>query len=223
MIEKWRVVEEAPRYEVSNQGRVRTIATGKMRRFRLTKKGYYTLGLASGTGQIYRRVHRLVAIAFIPKPTEPDRFGAERNQIDHINEVKTDNTVGNLRWCSNTENTDFHLCITKEDRKVAAVKVEIAMKARSAKRELEVAKSKQAKLDAMPYGSKEAMVEATGKSVVVQGVKYNSCGAAAQWIVDQEAKEGNTRNKDTVSKELRRYVAGRRDAWSMYELYMVGS
>jgi hypothetical protein len=49
------------------------------------------------------KVHRLVAIAFVPGR------GALRNSVDHINEDKTDNRADNLRWCTREENTQFYL------------------------------------------------------------------------------------------------------------------
>lgn len=49
------------------------------------------------------KVHRLVALAFVPGR---DIF---RDSVDHINEDKTDNRANNLRWCTNEENTQFYL------------------------------------------------------------------------------------------------------------------
>ena len=73
------------------------------------------------------------------------------------------------------------------------------------------------------FGDRETMIEATGKKIVVNGVEFNSCGSAAAWIVEQEAGLGNIRNKDTISKELRKYLQGRRPEWEMYDKYQVGS
>ena len=72
------------------------------------------------------------------------------------------------------------------------------------------------------FGDVKTMVEATGKQITINGQLFQSCGAAAKWIVDKETEVGNIRVRDTISKELRRYLQGRRKAWSMYGVYTIG-
>lgn len=71
------------------------------------------------------------------------------------------------------------------------------------------------------FKSVEHMVEITGKRVRVNGVSFDSCLSAASYITKEEAKLGKTRNKHTVSKELRRFLQGLRPAWDMYGRYTI--
>ncbi len=64
----------------------------------LSEKGYYLTGLCRGKKVINLRVHRLVAKTFIPN-TE------NKNQVDHIDNNKTNNDVNNLRWATNQKNS----------------------------------------------------------------------------------------------------------------------
>jgi NUMOD4 motif./NUMOD3 motif./HNH endonuclease. len=102
------------RYEVSNLGRIRRLPYAvvshnqhgehirnlPLRILKLHKqeKGYVTFGvtLPSGKFKVYR-VHRLVAMAFIPNPKNLPH-------IDHIDAVRDNNVVSNLQWCTMLEN-----------------------------------------------------------------------------------------------------------------------
>lgn len=71
------------------------------------------------------------------------------------------------------------------------------------------------------FKSVEELVEISGKPVKIDGIEFPSCGAAAKYIVEEEAKVGEPRNKATISKELRRYLQGLRGSWKMYGKYLV--
>ena len=60
-------------------------------------KGYKQVNLYKDGEKKKYLIHRLVACHFIPNP---HNFP----MIDHINEVKDDNSISNLRWCSSSTN-----------------------------------------------------------------------------------------------------------------------
>ena len=87
-------------YEVSNLGNVRNKNTKVVLSQEDTGNGYLCVGLQIDKG-VYKktRVHRMVAMTFLEfQRTE------ERNEVDHINGNKSDNSVDNLRWCTHKEN-----------------------------------------------------------------------------------------------------------------------
>lgn len=92
-------------YEVSNLGRVRSLNYNHSRKTKLlkqrkTKFGYMRVGLFKNYKQKTFFVHRLVAEAFIP-----NWFNYQ--QVNHIDEDKTNNHVDNLEWCTAGYNTNY--------------------------------------------------------------------------------------------------------------------
>lgn len=125
--EEWRPIKGYEGlYEVSSLGNVRSVGhnvcflnhrkcadfhrDGKLLKLTVNKQGYCVVGLYDASikkAKLYK-VHRLVAEAFIPNVEN-------KPMIDHINTIKTDNRVENLRWCSQKENCNNPL--TRERNK----------------------------------------------------------------------------------------------------------
>ena len=99
MQEEFRKIEDYPMYSVSNFGNVRMEKNGKLMKQRINPVGYKIVGLCPKplTKQETIRVHRLVAIAFIPNPEN-------KRNVDHIDNNRTNNNIENLRWATNSEN-----------------------------------------------------------------------------------------------------------------------
>ena len=93
----WKTVGEFPNYEVSDDGRVRKTGGRELKQSNVV--GYKVVGLDSGRGFIQRKVHRLVALAFLPAPEDP-----ARDQVAHGDGSRTNNRVENLRWATCKEN-----------------------------------------------------------------------------------------------------------------------
>lgn len=103
MIEQWRTIDDFPTYEVSNLGHIRRAVVAENGRKcgllnpRLDRLGYLCVGLRMSGKKHMRRVHRLVAIAFIPNSLNlPD--------VNHKSGIKTDASVTNLEWRSHRGN-----------------------------------------------------------------------------------------------------------------------
>lgn len=97
--EIWKVIEEYPKYEVSNKGNVRHIKNKKILKPAISLQGYFYVSVSKGTRKTLKKVkiHRLVATTFIPNPKN-------KKTINHINGTKTDNRVENLEWATTSEN-----------------------------------------------------------------------------------------------------------------------
>ena len=108
--ETWEVLKEHPAYEIncSYPHQIRKISNRKILgeslrndyiRVHLNNKSYYK--------------HRLIALQWLPNPENLPC-------IDHINHIKTDNRISNLRWCSHLQNMN-NKCRTQIGREVEYV------------------------------------------------------------------------------------------------------
>lgn len=100
------------RYCVTSWGRVYDMTTGRFLKPEVTKKGYLRVDLYDEYGKRkHVKVHRLVALSFIENPDG-------KPQVDHIDGNKQNNSVTNLRWCTDEENKryqrEFCIAVTKK-------------------------------------------------------------------------------------------------------------
>ena len=143
--EEWRCYKNL--VEVSNLGRVRSLDRiriqnnrwgktmevfhkGKLLNQYLNDKGYYKITVNNGKENEYFDTHRLVALLWIEIPDELKDIPLRKLQVDHINGIRTDNRVENLRWCTPIQNT--HNPITFEKWKNVIESEEYKMKLKKA-------------------------------------------------------------------------------------------
>ena len=112
--EKWKDISGYEGYyQVSNRGRIRSLDRlvhyrdgrkanyeGKLVAINPRPNGYLKANLYKNHTMKNVSVHRLVAEAFIPNPEG-------RPEINHKDEVKTNNDVSNLEWCTSSYNSNY--------------------------------------------------------------------------------------------------------------------
>lgn len=93
----WKKIEEFKDYLISSTGKCYSLKSNRLMKPHKYPNGYLFYSFKENGVQKGRLIHRLVAKAFIPNPEC-------KPQVDHINTIKTDNVVENLKWCSQSEN-----------------------------------------------------------------------------------------------------------------------
>lgn len=84
-------------YSISDDGQVRNNERNKILKFG-SEQGYSMVNLSVGNGVMKRRrVHRLVATAFIPNPDK-------KPYVNHKDGNRSNNNVSNLEWVTASEN-----------------------------------------------------------------------------------------------------------------------
>lgn len=92
-------LEDFDGYFVNEEGGVFSEHRGLIKQIKggINPKGYFFVNLRKNKITYQARIHRLVIKTFIPNPNN-------KPCCDHINRVRTDNRVENLRWATISEN-----------------------------------------------------------------------------------------------------------------------
>ena len=102
----WKQINGFQNYEISICGQVRNVKTKRVLKQSI-RIGYYYVCLSENNITKKYNIHRLVALHFIPNIHND-------NYVDHINNLKLDNTISNLRWCSSQQNS-FNCSLSKRN------------------------------------------------------------------------------------------------------------
>lgn len=106
MKENWKDIQGFENeYQVSDLGRVRCLrrykVAGGLRKLTFNRQNeYFMVELWKGEERTTEYVHRLVAKAFIPNPENLP-------EVNHKNEIRWDNRVENLEWCTTQYNNEY--------------------------------------------------------------------------------------------------------------------
>lgn len=87
-------------YQVSNIGRVKSVRKNIILKSQIASNGYERVVLSVNNISKDYSVHRLVATAFI---SNPNNYPI----VNHKDENRTNNCVGNLEWCTQKYNVNY--------------------------------------------------------------------------------------------------------------------
>ena len=110
-MEEWRDIEGFDGYQVSNEGRVRNCKRNTILKPLSDGRGYLQIHLWKNGKSTNKRIHRLVAQAFLENPQNLP-------EVNHKDENKSSNIVENLEWCDRKYNMNYGTAIQRQSEKL---------------------------------------------------------------------------------------------------------
>jgi len=95
-------------YLIYPQGKLFNKKTNRFIKGSLNSEGYLTVDFYDNKKRINKKIHRLLAEHFIENSDN-------KPLVDHINRIRNDNRLNNLRWVNHTENNQ-NKCVNKNNK-----------------------------------------------------------------------------------------------------------
>ena len=92
-----KVIEEFPNYLIDIDGNVYDTEKNKYCHFNKDNYGYILVNLRKNNNWYKRKVHRLLALSYLPNPEN-------KCDVNHIDGNKSNNSLDNLEWATRSEN-----------------------------------------------------------------------------------------------------------------------
>ena len=97
-------------YQASNLGRIKSIRAKKIMSTEKHSRGYPQINFHVNGVRKILYIHRIIAETFLEN-------NDKLKTVDHIDENKKNNSINNLKWCSQNENMNlFHSSIVAKKR-----------------------------------------------------------------------------------------------------------
>ena len=96
-MERWKVIKGFEKYSVSDTGEVKSNKNDHIKANRIDRRGYNDISLYKNGQEHHKKVHRLVAEAFVDNPEGKDF-------VNHKDGNKLNNSKDNLEWVTHSEN-----------------------------------------------------------------------------------------------------------------------
>lgn len=97
MEDTWTKIKGFPNYSISNTGKIRNDSNGRLKTPVKGTTGYLNVDLYNNGKRKKAKIHRLVGEAFVDNPSN-------KEQINHIDGNKHNNSAENLEWVTASEN-----------------------------------------------------------------------------------------------------------------------
>ena len=94
----YKYIDGYENYIIFRTGKIYSLKRGIFNKLSKLKNGYIRVGLSKDGKINFFLVHRLLGLTFIPNPLN-------KKCIDHINQIRDDNRLINLRWATSRENS----------------------------------------------------------------------------------------------------------------------